>query len=71
MPCTARMYDQFGIRECAHHHTRSTGMIQVHVRDEHMARIIIDLVRQGERVFVICGGSHLVKQEPVLRAGLL
>jgi hypothetical protein len=40
------------------------------LRDEHMTRVIIDLVRRGERVFVICGGSHLVKQEPTLRAGL-
>ena len=38
------------------------------VRDRHAARIILDLMKQGERVFAIAGGSHVVKQEPVLRA---
>lgn len=38
------------------------------VRDEHAARVIVDLVRQGERVFAISGMSHTVKQEPAIRA---
>ncbi|NNF58059.1 MAG: hypothetical protein HKN04_07435 [Rhodothermaceae bacterium] len=38
-------------------------------RDRHAARIILDFISQGERVFAIAGGSHVVKQEPVLRAG--
>lgn len=38
------------------------------VRDRHMARVVIDFVTRGERVFAIAGGSHVVKQEPVLRA---
>jgi len=40
------------------------------VRDRHMARVVLDFVKQGERVFAIAGGSHVVKQEPVLRAAL-
>lgn len=40
------------------------------VRDRHAARTILELVQSGERVFAIAGGSHVVKQEPVLRAGL-
>lgn len=39
------------------------------VRDEHAAAVILDLLAKGERVFAISGGSHVVKQEPVLRAG--
>ena len=39
------------------------------VRDEHAAAVILDLLARGERVFAIAGGSHVVKQEPVLRAG--
>jgi len=38
------------------------------VRDEHAARLIVDLVRKGERVFAISGMSHTVKQEPAIRA---
>jgi len=40
------------------------------VRDRHAAAIILELTARGERVFAIAGGSHVVKQEPVLRAGL-
>ena len=40
------------------------------VRDRHMARVVLDFVMKGERVFAIAGGSHVVKQEPVLRAAL-
>ena len=39
------------------------------VRDEHAAAVILDLLAKGERVFAIAGGSHVVKQEPVIRAG--
>jgi hypothetical protein len=40
------------------------------VRDEHFARVIIDLVRQGHRVLAVCGSSHAVKLEPALGAAL-
>jgi hypothetical protein len=39
-------------------------------RDEHVTRLLIDLARSGERVFVVCGGSHALTIEPALRAAL-
>jgi hypothetical protein len=39
-------------------------------RDAHMTRLLIDLARQGERVFVVCGGSHALTIEPALREAL-
>jgi|GEM_PF-720962 len=41
------------------------------VRNKHMANVIIELVNRGERVFAVCGGSHVVTQEPVLSAAIL
>lgn len=38
------------------------------IRDEHFARVVIDLLARGERVFAIAGSSHAVKLEPALRA---
>ncbi|MGH7580972.1 MAG: hypothetical protein ACREM9_12410 [Gemmatimonadales bacterium] len=38
------------------------------IRDEHLAAILVDLVRRGERVFAVAGSSHAVKLEPALRA---
>jgi hypothetical protein len=40
------------------------------VRGEHMARTLIDLVREGERVFAVVGSGHVIRQEWVLRAAL-
>ena len=40
------------------------------VRDRHAVRVLLELAGSGERVFAIAGGSHVVKQEPVLRAAL-
>lgn len=40
-------------------------------RDEHFAQVIIRLVRQGERVFAVCGSSHAVKLESAVRSTLL
>jgi hypothetical protein len=40
------------------------------VRDRHAARTILELVQRGDRVFAIAGGSHVIKQEPVLVHGL-
>ncbi|NUN68597.1 MAG: hypothetical protein HUU02_02690 [Bacteroidetes bacterium] len=37
-------------------------------RDEHFARVIIHLLRNGKRVFAVCGSSHAVKLEAALRA---
>lgn len=40
------------------------------IRGEHLSRALIDLVRRGERVFVVVGSGHVIRTEPVLRAGL-
>lgn len=40
------------------------------IRDRHAAAVILDLMKKGERIFALAGGSHVVKQEPVLRAGV-
>lgn len=40
------------------------------IRDRHAVRVILDLMGRGERVFAVAGGSHVVKQEPVIRAGI-
>ncbi|NIR70884.1 hypothetical protein GWN28_28785 [candidate division KSB1 bacterium] len=40
------------------------------IRDRHATAVILDLMDQGERIFALAGGSHVVKQEPVLRAGV-
>lgn len=38
------------------------------IRGEHMARILVHLVRQGERVFAVVGSGHVIRQEWNLRA---
>jgi hypothetical protein len=60
--------------EAVHPHPEPTRLQAIanlvnEVRDRHAARVILDLLSKGERVFAIAGGSHVVKQEPVLRAG--
>lgn len=40
------------------------------IRDEHLAQVILTLVEQGERVFVVAGSSHSVKLEATLRDAL-
>jgi hypothetical protein len=39
-------------------------------RDEHIARLLVDLVRRGERVFAAVGASHAVMEERALRETL-
>lgn len=39
-------------------------------RGQHMIRSIIDLLQRGERVFAVVGRSHVIRQEPILRAAL-
>lgn len=36
------------------------------VRDEHFVRVMLELTRRGERVFVVAGRSHTVILEPML-----
>jgi hypothetical protein len=38
------------------------------IRGEHMARILIDMVEGGERVFAVVGSAHVIRQEWNLRA---
>lgn len=52
------------------HRLQEIATLANEVRDRHAARVLLDLVGQGERVFAVAGGSHVVKQEPVLRAGI-
>ncbi len=40
------------------------------VRGEHMARVLIELVERGERVFAVVGSGHVIRQEWALRAAL-
>ncbi len=40
------------------------------VRGEHMARVLIELVEAGERVFAVVGSGHVIRQEWALRAAL-
>jgi len=39
-------------------------------RGEHMARVLLELVRRGERVFAVVGSGHVIRQEWALRAAL-
>lgn len=36
-------------------------------RDAHMVRLLVEKVKQGERVFAVVGGSHVVMQQPALK----
>jgi hypothetical protein len=40
------------------------------IRGEQMVRSLVELVRQGERVFAVVGASHVIRQEPFLRQTL-
>ena len=40
------------------------------VRGEHMARVLVELVDRGERVFAVVGSGHVIRQEWALRAML-
>jgi hypothetical protein len=46
------------------------GMDLNRARDEHFARVVVELARKGERVFAVGGSSHAVKLEPALQATL-
>jgi hypothetical protein len=38
------------------------------VRGRHMVRVLVDQARRGERVFAVVGCSHVIRQEPTIRA---
>jgi hypothetical protein len=39
-------------------------------RGEHMVRVLLDLLENGERVFAVVGSGHVIRQEWALRAAL-
>jgi hypothetical protein len=39
-------------------------------RDQHIIQVLVEEVNRGQRVFAVVGASHVVMQEPVLRARL-
>lgn len=39
-------------------------------RDEHMVAVLLEALARGEDVFAVCGASHVILQEPALRAAL-
>ena len=40
------------------------------IRGAHMSRVLIDLTRQGESALAVVGCSHVIRQEPAIRAAL-
>ncbi|MBA4185408.1 MAG: hypothetical protein H0X49_15560 [Acidobacteria bacterium] len=52
----------------SHAYTNQIARLSSEFRDLHMVKLLIDEVKQGERVFAVVGGSHVVMQEPVLKA---
>jgi hypothetical protein len=49
-------------------YTNQIARLSSEFRDLHMVKLLIDKARQGERVFAVVGGSHVVMQESVLKA---
>jgi hypothetical protein len=49
-------------------YTNQIARLSSEFRDLHMVKLLIDKVKQGERVFAVVGGSHVVMQEPMLKA---
>lgn len=49
-------------------YTNQIARLSSEFRDLHMVKLLIDKVKQGERVFAVVGGSHVIMQEPVLKA---
>jgi hypothetical protein len=52
----------------SHAYTNQIARLSSEFRDLHMVKLLIDKVKQGERVFAVVGGSHVVMQERVLKA---
>jgi hypothetical protein len=49
-------------------YTNQIARLSSEFRDLHMVKLLIDKVKQGERVFAVVGGTHVVMQERVLKA---
>jgi hypothetical protein len=58
--------DEFGLPGYLHEVWKSSNA----ARDEHFARVILDLLGKGERVLAVCGSSHAVKLEPAITGAL-
>jgi hypothetical protein len=52
----------------SHAYLNQIARLSSEFRDMHMVNLLIEEVKQGKRVFAVVGGSHVVMQEPVLRA---
>ena len=51
-----------------HAYTNQIARLSSEFRDLHMVKLLIDKAKQGERVFAVVGGSHVVMQESALKA---
>lgn len=51
----------------SHAYTNQISRLSSEFRDLHMVKLLIDEVKQGERVFAVVGGSHVVMQEQALK----
>lgn len=49
-------------------YTNQIARLSSEFRDLHMVKLLIDKIKQGERVFAVVGGSHIVMQEHMLKA---
>jgi len=49
-------------------YTNQIARLSSEFRDLNMVKLLIDKVKQGERVFAVVGGSHVVMQEPALKS---
>lgn len=58
--------DEFGLPGYLHEVWKSSNA----ARDEHFARVILDLLGKGQRVLAVCGSSHAVKLEPAIKGAL-
>ncbi len=57
-------------RDQAWKETNAVSQAASEFRDAHMVDLLLSLVERGERVFAVVGASHVVMQEPLLRARL-
>jgi hypothetical protein len=48
-------------------YTNQLARLSSEFRDLHMVKLLIERAKQGERVFAVVGGSHVVMQEPALK----
>ena len=49
-------------------YTNLIARLSSEFRDTYMVNLLIEKAKQGDRIFAVVGGSHVVMQEPVLKA---